>query len=607
MTQAHLMKKTSLISRLPFFGLTPKRIAMFIVLSMGAAFFEGFGMAMFLPVLEFIEKGRDVAGLAESGGMWEKIIQAFEFVGLEVSLAALLAAAIGAMLIRVVAIYARQVYNAWLGQEVLHTTRSRLFDAYMRMDYGAYSNLSSGGIINVLTTEAQRAGGSFNSLFAMISNLAVVAGFAVVLLWLSAPLTLLAVGFLAAAGAVVAFYVRHTRKYSHMATGANDQYSRMVMERLGGYRLVKLTAAGDRESDRVREASGNIRNLMYRLAKIIASVDLIMEPMVLLAGGGILFFAVTSFGMSLSEVGIFVLILIRILPLAKEVMKSRQAFVSASGSLHAVLSGYDRTVAARESGGGDKRFAGVREGIDLDEVTFAYDGAGKPALNSVTLHIPAGKATAVVGPSGAGKTTLADVIARLRVPSRGQVLYDGVDGARFDLASLRRGMAFVSQDAAVLDDTVAENLRFAKPGATEEEILDALQRAQAGEFVRSLPDGLDTRLGERGTKLSGGQKQRLSLARALLQDTGVLILDEPTSALDSETERDIQRAIDDLRLHGETTVVIIAHRLSTIRHSDKIVVMEDGRVVEQGTHQELMVSDDWYARVSGMQSSGDKH
>jgi ABC-type multidrug transport system fused ATPase/permease subunit len=161
----------------------------------------------------------------------------------------------------------------------------------------------------------------------------------------------------------------------------------------------------------------------------------------------------------------------------------------------------------------------------------------------------------------------------------------------------------VSQDAAILDESVAENLRFARPEATEEDIWNALKRAKAMEFVESLPNGLETRLGERGTKLSGGQKQRLSLARALLQDTPILILDEPTSALDSETEQDIQRAINDLREGGETTILIIAHRLSTIRHSDKIVVMAQGRIIEEGSHKELMVSDEWYAKVSGMQAA----
>lgn len=592
------------LNDLSFFGLTGRRISLFVALTVAAGTLEGFGMAMFLPVLEYIEKGRDLTVLAGSSAMWDHLIGLFDRLNLEVSLLSLLAVAISLMLLRVVVVYARQVYNVWLSQDILHATRSNLFDAFMGMDYGAYSGLSSGGVINVLTTEAQRAGGSFGSLFGMISNCAVLVGFVVVLLWLSVPLTVLAVVFLGVAGAVVVFYARHTRGYSFKATEANDTFSRMVLERLGGFRLVRLTATGGREAAKVRGASGRVRDLMFWLSRITFSVDLIMEPLVLLAGGLILYFAVNVFGMSLSEVGLFVMILLRILPLTKEAMKSGQSYVSCAGSLEAVLGSHRDAVAARESLGGSREFPGVAREIRLEDVTFSYPGESGAALSGVDLAVPAGGITALVGPSGAGKTTLADLIPRLRAPQQGRVLYDGVDGTEFDTASLRRGMAYVSQDAAILDDTVSANMRFVRPGATDEEIWSALERARAKEFVAALPRGLETRLGERGTRLSGGQKQRLSLARALLQDVGVLILDEPTSALDSETERDIQQAIDDLRTGGETTVIIIAHRLSTIRGADRIVVLEGGRIVEQGTHEELMVSEDWYSRISGMQSTG---
>lgn len=196
---------------------------------------------------------------------------------------------------------------------------------------------------------------------------------------------------------------------------------------------------------------------------------------------------------------------------------------------------------------------------------------------------------------------MADLIPSLHAPIEGRVLFDGIDSGEFDLDSLRRGIAFVSQDAAILDDTVAENLRFVRPNATDAQLWDALYRAQAADFVKALELGLETPLGERGTRLSGGQKQRISLARALLQDASVLVLDEPTSALDADTERDIQQAMSILRASGRVTIVVIAHRLSTIRDADQIVVMNDGRVVECGSHEELLVSEEWYSRVAGYQ------
>jgi len=584
------------------FGLTNGRIAIFVGLALAAAIFEGFGMAMFLPVLEYVEKGQNAAQLAQASEMWRRLLGVYSLLGIEVSFLALVASAVVVMLVRVFVIYARQVYTAWLGQEMQHTIRSNLFDAYMSMDYGSTTLLSSGGLINILTTEAQRAAGSFAALFALAANIAVCLGFVVVLLWLSAPLTVLAVVFLGASAMTVAYYVRHTRSFSHAATSANDRYSRLALERLGAFRLVKLTATSAREAERTRHASQTVRDLLYWLSRVAASVDLIMEPMVLISGGAILYLAISAFGMSLSEVGIFVLILLRLLPLAKEVMKSRQTYNACAGSLKAVIDSHARAVAANELQGGRNHLLTLKISIAFKNVSFTYPGVQTPALLDVDLEIPAGKVTALVGPSGAGKTTLADIIPRLRVPQTGKVFYDGIEGAEFNLGSLRRCMAFVSQDAVVLDDTVAENLRFVRPEATEAELWDALSRAQAADFVRSLDQQLETRLGERGTRLSGGQKQRLSLARALLQDSTVLILDEPTSALDSETERDIQIALDNLRTTGNVTVIIIAHRLSTIRNADQIIVMKDGRVAEQGSHDDLIISEDWYARAAGMQS-----
>jgi ABC-type multidrug transport system fused ATPase/permease subunit len=176
--------------------------------------------------------------------------------------------------------------------------------------------------------------------------------------------------------------------------------------------------------------------------------------------------------------------------------------------------------------------------------------------------------------------------------------------SEFDLQSVRQGIAFVSQDASILNDTVYKNISFAKEGATREEVTEALRNARAIEFVESLPQGLDTVLGERGLKLSGGQRQRLSLARAFVKKAPIMVLDEPTSALDSEVEQDIQRVLEDMRTAGDTTVIIIAHRLSTIRNADKIFVLSHGRVVDEGTHEELLKSRSWYADMIFLQTDG---
>jgi len=586
-----------------FFDLTPTRVTTLVTLSIIAAFFEGFSMAMLLPVLEFIEKGKDVALLEQAGGMWPIIISVLNYVGLLLTFQALLIAALVVMLIRVVVVYAMQAYNAWLSNEVRHKVRTRLYDSYMGMNYGAYTDLSSGKVLNLLTTESWRAGGSFSSLFSIVSNSAVLIGFTITMFWLSVPLTLYAITFLGVAAAMVAYFVRHTRNFSYQSTKANEHYSFLVLERLNAFRLIKLTATGNREMGIVHNASREMSSLMYWLSKMVLRVDLVMEPLILLGGFVILYLSINVLGLSISEVSIFGLILLRSIPITKGCIKAQQAFYSCLGSIDAVINGYDKALPMRERKGGDNSFNGLKIGIRLDNVVFAYEEAGRPALSDITFTIPAGKITAIAGPSGAGKSTLADIIARLRVPQEGDIFYDNLEGSEYDLSSLRRGIAFVSQDATILNDTVAENLRFANFEATDEEIWEVLEKAKARKFVESLTGGLCASLGEHGIKLSGGQKQRLSLARALLQKASLLILDEPTSNLDSETEREIKQVIDELRCIGEATILIIAHRFSTIIDADKIVVLENGRIIEQGSHEKLMLSDKWYARISSMQSA----
>ena len=591
-----------IIRALPIFGLTWRRILLFSSLCFGGAFLEGFGMAIFLPILEYIEKGQDVVQLAANSDMWRNILNLFALSGLEVTLFSLLAAGVCAMLVRVVIIYARQVYSAWLGQEVHHTARTNLFNAYMRMDYGAFTMLSSGALINTLTTETQRAAGSFKALFALIANILVALGFVFVLFWLSLKLTVFSIGLLIVGGFIVSYYVRHTRRFSHGASGANERYSQLVLERLRAFRLTKLTATSVRESLRAQQASEEVRNLFFKLQYLNAKIDLIVEPVAVISGGAIIYLAIAKFEMSLSELGMFLVVMLRLLPIVKEILKSMQTYSSCAGSLSVVIESYLNANQKSEAVSGHKQFHSLSRSISFINVNFSYPDAKLPALDKVNLEVPAGRVTAFVGHSGAGKTTLADLIPRLRVPQHGRILFDETDGAEIDLVALRKGMAIVSQDTVLLDATVSENLRFVSSEADDNALWNALSKAQAAGFVRSLPNGLQTKLGEHGIRLSGGQKQRISLARALLQDSRILILDEPTSALDSETERDIQDMLDDLRKMGNMTVIVIAHRFSTVRNADHIVVLKDGKIYEQGSHDQLLTSQDWYSRMADMQT-----
>lgn len=583
-------------------GLFPRRILLFLSLTLLAGLLEGFGMAMFLPLLEFVESGGDVTELAEGSRLWSGLVIAFQAFGLQVTLIGLILVLLFLILSRVVVVYLRQTYTAWLSQEVVHSIRTNLFEQCLKSSYRILDNFKSGHLVNLVTTEAQRAMGHLQSLFALIANTVVIAGYFVVLLWISIPMTLLAVLILGTAGLIVNYHVRHTRRLSRQTTNANQAFSFDLVERLSAFRLIKLTATESRESDRVNRASCKVRDHNYWLAKLMAKIDLILEPIVVLGGLSILYFSIEVFSLSLAQVGLFMLILLRLLPISKEVLRSRQTFMATSGSMEVLIESYKSMGEAKEEKGGTTAFEGLDEGIRFENVTFTYSGQGHPALENVTFMIPAARMTALVGPSGAGKTTLVDLLVNLRRPQEGRILFDGVPLSDYDLGSIRKAVAFVSQDAFILNDTIRNNISFSRSDATDDEIRAVMDRAMVTEFVADLPEGWDTLLGERGTRLSGGQKQRLSLARALLQRAPVLVLDEATSALDSEKEISVQETIQDLRRRGGVTIVVIAHRLSTIRQADNIVVLEGGRVREQGAHDYLMHKEEWYSRILSLQA-----
>jgi ATP-binding cassette subfamily C protein len=279
------------------------------------------------------------------------------------------------------------------------------------------------------------------------------------------------------------------------------------------------------------------------------------------------------------------------IPLFNSVQQNYQELLNALPAFAGVMEIQARCEGAAESKDGHSEEVELREDIRFDSVSFAYSqGATAPAVHDLDLAMPAGKTTAIVGSSGAGKSTIADLVMGLITPDRGRVLVDRsvLDSRR--IRSWRRQIGYVTQDTFLFNDTVENNLLWACPGASEEEVLEALRLAAAEEFVRRLPEGIQTELGDRGVRLSGGERQRLALARALLRKPSLLILDEATSALDSENERRIQSAIENL--HGSMTILVITHRLPAIRGADVIHVLERGRLVESGSWGSLVGRED---------------
>jgi ABC-type multidrug transport system fused ATPase/permease subunit len=293
---------------------------------------------------------------------------------------------------------------------------------------------------------------------------------------------------------------------------------------------------------------------------------------------------------------------LRSLPLMQQLMTNSQGLLSNTGSIKTTIKRMHTLVEEREPTGGAREFAGVRDAIRFENVSFDYGaGANLPALDGVTLEIPAGRITALVGPSGSGKSTLIDLLPWLREPCAGRITFDDICSTEFSLKSLRSRIAFVPQSPQVFNESAAQHIRYGNAHATEKDIHEAAHLAGAADFIGELPDGYDTLLGEDGIRLSGGQRQRLDLARALARKGDILILDEPASGLDADAEEKFRAALTRVREETGMTVILIAHGFSTVADADQIVVLEQGKVVAHGTHDSLMREDGWYAQAFNKQ------
>jgi ATP-binding cassette subfamily B protein/subfamily B ATP-binding cassette protein MsbA len=385
---------------------------------------------------------------------------------------------------------------------------------------------------------------------------------------------------------------------------SRQQLDAQTTETFGGMRVVR--AFGRQQSESGRFVRGNNLLIRQELKTWWASrvVELLWEILIPVGVVALLWYGgsqVMSGRLSVGDLMMFMAYLLMLLePLA--------VLAESAASLQNSLSGLDRVLdlldepremaSAAETRPLDRDH--VRGEISLDHVSFVYPGTQSTVIDEVTLHVAAGQTVALVGLSGAGKTTLCNLIARFFDPTSGRVLLDGVDLREYSVESYRQLLGIVEQDVFLFDGTIAGNIAFGRQSATDEDIVEAARAANAEEFILRLPKGYDSLIGERGVKLSGGQRQRLAIARAILADPKILILDEATSNLDTESERLIQQSLT--RLMTGRTSFIIAHRLSTIRHADLIVVLEAGRIVEAGPHDELVQQSGRYRRMVELQS-----
>lgn len=502
----------------------------------------------------------------------------------------------------------------YLGQRTMEAMRVRalqrlrndVFTNVMKLHAGYFSNERKGDIISKISSDVQVVQFCItNTLLVAFRDPFQIIGFMIALVVASWQLTIFSILFLPIVALVIGSIVKRLRK---SATQVQERFADMVSlmdESLSGIKVLKGYNAVDYTVGKFRKINALFSRISLsmawrqQLASPVSEFLGIAAAAVLMIYGGSL---VLSGDLKAST-------FIMYLAIFTQITRPLRSFTDAFANINQGIAAGERVLALLDEKSeitdvpDAVEMTGLKREIEFRDVRFSYDN--KEVIRGVSFKIKKGETVALVGPSGGGKSTLSDLIPRFYDVQSGQILIDGIDIRKYTLESLRRYMGLVSQETILFNDTIENNLRLGKQDATEEEVRQAAIVANADAFIRETEHGYQTNIGDRGMKLSGGQRQRLSIARAVLKNPEILILDEATSALDTESEKLVQNALDAL-LQGRTSLVI-AHRLSTIYNADRIIVIDHGQIVEQGTHHELMALHGVYARLIEMQQSGDSN
>ncbi len=545
---------------------------------------EGMTLLLLLPLLSLA--GVEVQGSVNS--ISARLSSMFASIGVHPTLVTVLLFYVVLTVLLATLTRARSIEETKLVQDYTLSLRSRLYAAVSRAEWLVLSRIRSSDFTYALTTAMAEAERGANNLLYVIATSVVALIYSLLAFRVSVELSALVLG-----ATIVVLMLKRVRM--SIVTGKNagarvvastqEMYA-TAAEQLGGLKTAKSYGQETRHLSLFLDSARTLNRAQLSLTHAVANLRWQMTIGSVIALGFILYLAVNTLHLATAAILLLLFLFSRLVPRLLSIQQTYQEVASALPALETIEKLISECESAPERTGGGTQSISIDRKIEVRDVSFSYIELGdRQHLSHVSLLIPAGKTTAIVGPSGAGKSTMADILLGLVRPQQGLVIVDDVALDDSHLASWRLQIGYVAQDTYLFNDTVRFNLEWAKPGATETDMLDALERASATGFIERLPLKLDTIIGERGVQLSGGERQRLSLARALLRKPRLLILDEATSALDSENEERIYAAIQNLR--GEITVLIITHRLATVRSADVIHLLDDGKVATSGTWDEL--------------------
>ncbi len=499
--------------------------------------------------------------------------------------------------------YCTNYLMSWISVRLVSDLRHELFAKVLNQPVHYFHEQSSAKLISRIVMDVDNVNeAATNMLVSLLRESFTVVALLAYLLYLDWKLTLLTLVTAPLIAYIIKAFSARLRRASRDGMEAYRQMSYAIEETVEAQKVIKIFGGQTQQTRKFHQATDHFRRSKMRWAIAAAAITPITHLAASIAVAIIIFSALSqTTGQAGASAGGFISFITAMLLLISPIKQLTSISPTIQRGLAGCESIFGILDTPSEPDPGQRQLGHAQGVIEFQQVGFSYPGAERPALQDISFQAAAGQTIALVGASGGGKTTISALIPRFYSPSSGRILIDGIDLQDLSLASLRHNIALVSQDVVLFNDTVEANIAFgSRDTTTREEVIAAARAANAWDFIQQLPEGLDTVIGEKGGRLSGGQRQRIAIARALLKNAPILILDEATSALDTESERQVQAALTTL-MKNRTTLVI-AHRLSTIEHADQILALDQGRIVERGTHAELLARGGYYASLTRLQS-----